>query len=396
MPSEDLLRRYADLTVRIGANVQPGQFVEVWCFYEHAPFARALAASCYENGASYVDVNYSDQHVRREFLNHAPEEMLEWSPPWSLARIEHLADSRGASISVTGDPNPSIYADLDGDRVGRARPKEYLQRAMEIWDSGEVNLTAVAFPSEGWAEQMFGEPDVERLWELVAKAVRLDEADPVAAWNTHIERLQARASQLNERGFDSLRFRGPGTDLTIGLLRQSRWVTGAAETKDGVRYVANVPTEEVYTAPDPARTEGRVRVTHPFSPTYGVLVEDLELEFSAGRITKVQATQGEDVVRAQIESDDGAARLGEVAVVDRSSRVGQLGVTFYDTLFDENVAAHIAYGATYKETVDGGVGGNDSTVHTDVTIGGPEVEVDGVERGGTGVPILRANEWVLT
>jgi aminopeptidase len=162
-----------------------------------------------------------------------------------------------------------------------------------------------------------------------------------------------------------------------------------------VRYVANVPTEEVYTAPDPARTEGRVRATHPFSPTYGLLVEDLELEFSGGRITSVRAASGEDVVRAQIGSDEGAARLGEVALVDGSSRVGQLGVTFYDMLFDENVAAHIAYGSTYKETVDGGVGGNESSVHNDITIGGFEVEVDGVEPGGAAVPILRQNEWVL-
>jgi aminopeptidase len=395
MPTEELLRRYAELVVRIGANVQPGQFVNVWCFYEHAPFARALTDASYAAGASFVDVTYADQFVRRAFLAHAPSELLEWSPPWALARIDYLAQAEGASISITGDPNPDLFADLDPDRTGKARPKEFIERTLAVLDSGRVNATAVACPNSGWATKMLGEPDVDRLWDLVARAVRLDEPDPVAAWDEHIDRLRERAAALNDRRFDALRFRGPGTDLTVGLLPHSRWVTGSSETHAGVRYVGNVPTEEVYTTPDPTRTEGRVRITRPFAPVYGTVVEDLELQFTAGRITDVRAKSGEEVVRAQIASDEGSSKLGEVALVDATSRVGQLGVTFYDMLFDENVAAHIAYGSAYKEAVEGGTGGNESSVHTDVTIGGPEVDVDGVDRGGNEVAVLRQNEWVL-
>ena len=390
------LARYAELAVRVGANVQPGQLVDVVARVEHAAVARAVTRAAYQAGARYVDVYYSDQHLRHALIEHAADDVLSWTPPWVLERAVEVGDENAAVIALTGDAEPELLADLPGERVGKARMLALAQENNRQINEQLNNWTVVGVPNEGWAKQMFGTPDLDRLWGLVEFCVRLDEDDPVAAWREHVKRIGGRALALNEMRVDSLRFTGPGTDLTIGLLPESRWQGVESVTAQGIPYVANMPTEEVFTTPDFRRTQGVVRSTRPLA-LYGQIVKGLEVRFDAGRMVEVTAAEGEDVVRGQLATDAHAAFLGEVALVDGTSRIGKTGVTFFDTLFDENATCHIAYGSAYAEAVEGGLieGVNVSTVHTDFMIGGPEVAVDAVTSSGTVVPLLREDVWQL-
>ena len=396
--TDQRLRRYAELAVRVGANVQPGQLVGVTGGgLEHAPLVRAVTRSAYEAGARYVDVSYVDNHVRRAMIELAPDESLSWTPPWILHRLRQLGDEDGALISLTGNPEPELLSDLPADRIGKARMVELTRESLRLLDEKLINWTAVACPNAGWARAVFGEPDVERLWEAVAACARLDDDDPVAAWDEHMTRLERRAGDLNALKVDTVRFRGPGTDLTVGLMPRSRWGAARFQTAGGLTYVPNMPTEEVYTTPDRRRTEGTVRSTRPL-PVFGTVVRELEVRFEQGRIVHVDAAEGADVIRAQLDSDEYAGYLGEVALVDDTSRVGQTGLTFFDVLYDENASCHIAYGGGVSYGVDGppeGDGFNSSSVHTDFMIGGPEVDVDATTRDGRTVPVLRNNSWVL-
>jgi aminopeptidase len=391
---EERLERYAELVVRVGANVQQGQEVFLFSAVEHRDLARALTRQAYRAGASYVNVLYNDAHVRKAMIELGSDEALTYAPEW--LKTFTAAMSGNAMIATTGNPEPDLLADLDGERVGRAVPQELVQIRIRQFTENSVNWCGVGAPSEGWAQQVYGEPDVERLWEQVAFCMRLDEPDPPAAWQEHIARLGRRAAQLNALHPDALRYRGPGTDLTVGLLPNAFWMAGAGDTATGITFVANMPTEEVFTSPDARRTEGTIRSSLPL-PLAGQIVRGLELTFEHGRAVRVEAETGAELVRSHFATIENADRLGEVALVTKESRVGQSGTLFYDTLFDENATCHIAYGAGLPFVVDGdsGDGLNLANTHVDFMVGGPELEVDAVLADGAEVPLIRNEEWRL-
>ena len=399
MDERPRLERMAKLAVEVGANVQSGQLVVIAGFNENAPLIRAIARAAYRAGARRVEAEYLDRHLTRALIELGPEDQLDYSPPWMLTMLQTLDREKGAYIQVSGDPDPQLPSDLPGDRVAKARPWQVFAEWVRMVNEQAVNWTIVPAPTAAWARQVFGKPDMDALWGAIEKAVRLDQPDPVAAWRQHVARLRWIADALNERRFEELRYRGPGTDFTVGLLPSSRWDGADTTTSFGVTHVPNLPTEEVFTTPDRRRAEGRLRSTRPLDMR-GTIVRDLEFVFRDGRIVNVNASSGADVVRAELAVDDGANRLGEVSLVDGSSAVGKLGLTFYNTLFDENATSHIAYGAGFSFAVadeaDRAAGLNDSAVHTDFMVGGSDVEISGKQRSGAWVPILRDNEFQVS
>ncbi|HUZ16307.1 MAG TPA: aminopeptidase [Gaiellaceae bacterium] len=394
MNPEERIERYAELAVRIGANVQEGQEVFVYGIPDHADLVRALTRQAYRAGASYVNVIYGDQHVNRAMIEFGPDSALTYSPEWQKTLASSMTGN--ALLGTSGNPEPELLADLDGERVGRAFQVEVAEIRRKQHYENSVNWCGVGAPNAGWAQQVLGEPNVERLWELVATCMRLDEDDPVAAWKEHLDRLEARGKALTDLQPDALHYRGPGTDLTVGLLPTARWGSALFTTNSGIRYVANMPTEEIFTTPDSRRAEGTIRSTMPLSLA-GRLIRGLEFTFEDGRIVNVDAETGADIVRTQLATVENTDRLGELALVTGESRVGQTKTLYYNTLFDENATCHIAYGAGLEYAFDGepDEGMNVSNLHVDFMVGGPELEVDALLADGTAIPLIRDEVWQL-
>ena len=402
MVVNDRLERFADLVVRVGANVQPGSGVLLTADTAHLEVARAVVERAYAAGAAWVEVEWSDGPIRRSRLTHASIETLTRTRPWALERAKEWAAGRGVAISLVGDPDPHLLDDVDPAKAA-AFPLEEAKAYQEAILVQQLRWTVVAAPNPGWAREVFGEPDVERLWEAVATAMRLDEADPVAGWQERNAELAARGRALDALGLTEVRYHGTGTDLTVGLMPGTQWTGGGGYDPDGLAYMPNIPTEEVFTSPDRRRADGTISLTKPVI-IGGQVVEGLKVTFSGGRITDIAATSGTETVRAQLDTDEGTRSLGEVSLVDRDSRIAKAGILFRNMLFDENAACHVAWGQSFPFAVADGlnksseeryeIGLNNSAVHTDVVIGGDGMTVTGSGPKGT-VEIIRDDEWVL-
>jgi aminopeptidase len=397
-----LLDRYADLIVSVGANLQSDQVLSVEALPEAQPLVAAIARRAYAQGARYVDVLYFDPAVKRIRAESAPDDSLEWVPPWLGRRLLGLGELDGARIVLVPLVPPGLLDGVDPARAGRDRLPT-VSELFTVIDERSIAWTLSPYPTRSWAQVVFPElePDaaLARLWDDIVHVCRLDEPDPKAAWNERVDQIFQVASRLDALGLDSLHFEGPGTDLTVGLLPSSRFAKegGASHTRKGIRHVPNIPTEEVYTTPDPERTTGFVTSTKPLD-VMGSLVTGLRVRFEGGRAVEIDADTNAGALRGRCATDAGAARLGEVALVDRESRIGRLGRMFFNTLLDENAASHIAFGNAYSSAVAEAADRpriNASGIHIDFMIGSDDVDVTGTTRSGAVVPLLCGGAWQI-
>ena len=398
------LRRFADVIVGFGANVQPGQVVAVSCEPGKEYMVRAIARAAYLRGAKFVDVQYFDPWVKRTRVEHARDEDLDFIPDWHGKRLLALGEIGAARVGLSGPTAPGLMEDLDPARVGRDRFPS-LKEAGKVVNDRTTNWTIAPCPTVPWAKLVF--PDLpeadalERLEGHLMHVCRLDEEDPVAAWRERADFLVATAERLTARGFDALHYEGPGTDLTVGLLPTARWAAARFERVDGLEHMPNLPTEEVFTSPDAARVDGAVASTKPLVLMDGTVVRNLKVRFEGGRAVQIDADTAAETMRTICARDEGAARLGEIALVDREGRIGALDTVFYDTLLDENAASHIALGQGFPFLIGDGNGNGDgaevnaSEIHIDFMIGSDDLAITGITAGGERVPVLRDGLWQI-
>jgi aminopeptidase len=397
---EATLERLADLVVGFGANVQKDQIVSVTCEPGKEPLTRAIAAAAYRRGAKFVDIAWFDPWVKRARVQHAREETLEFVPDWYGERVLALGEQRAARIGLSGPSAPGLLEDLDPVRAGKDRLPA-VKESGKVVNDRTTNWSIIPCSTPVWASLVFPDLPPEEaqaaLDERLLHVLRLDEEDPIAAWSARADTLTAAAERLAERGFDALHYEAPGTDLTIGLLPGAAWDAARFETIDGIEHMPNLPTEEVFTTPDPERADGHVRSSKPLVLGDGTVVRGLEVRFEGGRAVQIDADSAQDTMRTIVAHDDGASRLGEVALVDAEGRIGKLDTVFYDTLLDENAASHIALGQGFPFLLPEGERdrSNESQIHIDFMIGSPEMTVTGITRGGERVPVLVHGQWQL-
>jgi aminopeptidase len=396
----DRTRALADLIVGFGANVQEGQTVGVTSYIGKEELTREIARSAYERGARYVDVLYWDNWVKRERLLHADPDSLDHIPQWLHDRMRAFSNEHAARIALSGPQAPRAFDGVPAERSG-ADMLPYLPETGEVVNSRTTNWCIGPAPTRAWAEVVYPDATTEQaydqLWDAIAHICRLDTDDPVAAWLERMGVVKQGATALTDRRFDAIHLHGPGTDLTVGLFRSSVWHAAEFTTVDGLEHFPNIPSEETFTTPDPVRVDGFVSATMPLE-LYGSVIRGIRVEFEAGRAVKIDADENADSLRAASAKDDGASRLGEIALVDGSGRIGPLETVFFDTLIDENAASHIALGSGYALAVEDEAERarvNESSIHVDFMIGSPQLNVDGVTLAGEHVPVLRDGAWQI-
>jgi aminopeptidase len=396
--NDELLARYASLVVEVGANVQPGQVVWIVAEPRAAPLVRLVAAAAYERGAKFVDPWYFDPFVKRIRLERAPEDTLDFVPPWYGRRLRALGEGHGVRISITPQVPPGLLDGIDPARAGRDGLPAHAEN-FDVINARTTNWTVAPWPVPEWARLVHPGLDDEaamaKLWEQLVYVLRLDEPDAAAAWKQRLAQLHDAGKRIDAYRFDALRFRGPGTDLTVGLLPTSRFSseTPGMRTVDGIVHAPNLPTEEISSAPDPLRVDGVVTATKPLDVS-GTVVENLRVRFEGGRAVEIEGDNAE-ALRARSAKDEGASRLGEVALVDREGRIGKTGTVFFNTLLDENAASHLALGNAYAISVgdDDRARINKSAIHIDFMVGSDDVAVTGLTPAGREVPVLSGGVW---
>lgn len=405
---DEKLDRLAEVAVKVGLGLKAGQELIMTAPMDALPLGRKITEQAYKAGAKLVTTFYSDDTSALARYKYAPDASFDYAPTWLQDAIANGFRSGAARLAIAG-ANPALLAQQDPAKVARTNvaASKAGKAAMELITRHEINWTIVAAATPEWAKLVFpGESEevaLAKLWDAIFAASRVNVDDPVAEWKQHGERLKKRVDMLNAKRFSALHFKGPGTDLKVGLADQHLWAGGGTTAGNGIYCQPNIPTEECFTTPHKDRIDGTVRASKPLSHQ-GTLIENIAVRFEGGKIVEATATAGEDVLNRLISTDDGARRLGEVALVPHNSPIAQSGILFWNTLFDENAASHIALGQAYSTCLIGGekmdaaqlasLGANESLIHVDWMIGSAEMDVDGIDADGNAEPLMRKGAWV--
>ena len=406
--NENKIDKLANLAVKRGVGLQKGQNLLITAPIESLPLVRKIAEHAYKEGASIVTPLFTDSDITLSRFKYAPDESFDNATDWLFNGMGEAFDNNTARMAIAGD-DPMLLSQMDPDKVSRANKamaKAY-KPARERITEFKINWNIVSWPGSAWASRVFPELPLDEAIVKLADAIfdssRASVDDPIQAWDDHNEKLRIKTNWLNEKNFAALQYNGPNTNLRVGLADEHEWMGGASKAQNGIICNPNIPSEEVFTTPHAYKVDGTVSSTKPLS-YQGTLIDNIKVTFKDGKIIEAHASKGEEVLQKVLKSDEGASRIGEVALVPHSSPISQSGIIFYNTLFDENAASHIALGQCYSKCFKGELdlskeeiskrGGNSSMIHIDWMIGSDQIDVDGIDQSGNSVPIFRQGEWV--